>query len=346
MNLHTRTRSLGSLLPVPLVLIFGLAACASGDQHPDFDDGLYAALETDRGTIYLRLEYERTPLTVANFVGLAEGTLAYENRDAKRFYDGLTFHRVIDDFMIQGGDPLGTGAGGPGYRFPDEIVPELTHDGPGVLSMANAGPNTNGSQFFITHVATPWLDGKHTVFGAVVEGQEVVDAVQQGDVIRNLTILRIGDAAKAFQVDQARYDDLLAQARNSIQQSAEEARAETERIVAANWPDAVETASGLRYVVVQPGSGTRSPVRGQRVTVHYTGKLLDGSTFDSSVARGAPAEFMIGQLIRGMNETLMGMTEGEKRIAIIPPELGYGERGQGPIPPNAYLVFELELISF
>jgi peptidylprolyl isomerase len=212
--------------------------------------------------------------------------------------------------------------------------------------MANAGPNTNGSQFFITHVATPWLDGKHTVFGAVVEGQEVVDAVQQGDVIRNLTILRIGDAAKAFQVDQARYDDLLAQARNSIQQSAEEARAETERIVAANWPDAVETASGLRYVVVQPGSGTRSPVRGQRVTVHYTGKLLDGSTFDSSVARGAPAEFMIGQLIRGMNETLMGMTEGEQRIAIIPPELGYGERGQGPIPPNAYLVFELELISF
>ena len=347
MSHHTHPRTLAGLLPLlPASLILGLAACASGEQRPDLDDGLYAEIHTDRGTIYLQLEYEKTPLTVANFVGLAEGTIAFQNRDGKRFYDGLTFHRVIDDFMIQGGDPAGNGSGGPGYSFADEIVPGLTHKGPGVLSMANSGPNTNGSQFFITHVATPWLDGKHTVFGEVVQGQDVVDAVQQGDTIKKVTILRIGDAAQAFQVDQAQFEELLTKARGGTQRSAEETRADAERIIAANWPDAIQTGTGLRYLVVQEGSGTDSPARGQRVIVHYVGKLLDGSTFDSSVARGAPAQFMVGQLIRGFNEALMDMTKGEKRILIIPPELGYGERGQGPIPPNSYLVFELELISF
>ena len=347
MSHHTHPRTLAGLLPLlPASLILGLAACASGEQRPDLDDGLYAEIHTDRGTIYLQLEYEKTPLTAANFVGLAEGTIAFQNRDGKRFYDGLTFHRVIDDFMIQGGDPAGNGSGGPGYSFADEIVPGLTHKGPGVLSMANSGPNTNGSQFFITHVATPWLDGKHTVFGEVVQGQDVVDAVQQGDTIKKVTILRIGDAAQAFQVDQAQFDELLTKARGGTQRSAEETRADAERIIAANWPDAIQTGTGLRYLVMQEGSGTDSPARGQRVIVHYVGKLLDGSTFDSSVARGAPAQFMVGQLIRGFNEALMDMTKGEKRILIIPPELGYGERGQGPIPPNSYLVFELELISF
>lgn len=176
--------------------------------------GLYARMETTRGDILLRLEYERTPLTVMNFVGLAEGTLAHSRGEGVRFFDGLTFHRVIQDFMIQGGDPTGTGRGGPGYQFPDEFHRELRHDGPGVLSMANAGPGTNGSQFFITHVATPWLDNRHSVFGRVLRGQSVVDTIRQGDRIQRVEILRRGAAAEAFQVTRESFDQALGQARS------------------------------------------------------------------------------------------------------------------------------------
>lgn len=171
-------------------------------------DGVYARLRTSRGEILCMLEFERTPLTVCNFVGLAEGNIEARTRPGRKFYDGLRFHRVIADFMIQGGCPIGNGTGGPGYRFRDEIVPGLRHAGPGILSMANSGPGTNGSQFFITHRATPWLDGKHTVFGRVVQGQDVVDAVRQGDTIETVEIVRIGEAAMAFTADQAMFDGL------------------------------------------------------------------------------------------------------------------------------------------
>ena len=333
-----------ALLPTAIAL--ALAACASGEQRPKLDDGLYAELKTTHGTIYLKLEYQRVPLTVANFVGLAEGTIGFQNRAAERYYDGLTFHRVIPDFMVQGGDPRGDGSGGPGYTFPDEIVPDLVHDQPGVLSMANAGPHTNGSQFFITHVATPWLDGRHTVFGRVIHGQDVVNAVNPGDMIEELNILRIGAAAEAFVIDQARFDELLAQVGGGSQRAAAEERADAERIIAANWPEAMASDSGLRYLITVAGTGTGKPQAGQTVTVHYTGKLLDGTTFDSSHARGAAAEFTIGQLISGVNEALLDMVEGEQRTVIIPPELAYGTRGvPGVIPPGSFLVFELELVS-
>jgi cyclophilin family peptidyl-prolyl cis-trans isomerase len=162
-------------------------------------NGLFATFATDRGTITVALEFERAPMTVANFVALAEGRMNNTARtEGQPYFDGLVFHRVIADFMVQGGDPTGSGMGGPGYMFPDEIVPELRHDKPGVLSMANAGPGTNGSQFFITHLPTPWLDGKHTVFGHVVSGQEAVDAIQQGDRMVKVAIVRDGPAAKAF----------------------------------------------------------------------------------------------------------------------------------------------------
>ncbi len=187
------------LLSLMLVVLISLSATAQKNKYKDMEDGLYAEMKTNKGIILLKLEFEATPLTVANFVGLAEGDI---KNDAKPlgtpFYDGLIFHRVIPNFMIQGGDPLGSGMGGPGYKFKDEIVDTLKHTGPGILSMANAGKGTNGSQFFITHVATPWLDGKHTVFGHVIEGMDVVNAIGNGDKIETLTIIRVGKDAKKF----------------------------------------------------------------------------------------------------------------------------------------------------
>ena len=205
------------------VLGFALIACmltgvsgVAGDEAGSVDkeknmlaDGIYAKFVTARGDIVCILEMEKTPLTVCNFVGLAEGTIKDGKVEGSGFYDGLTFHRVIPDFMIQGGCPDGTGRGGPGYRFPDEFHPKLKHSGPGILSMANAGPGTNGSQFFITHKATPWLDNRHTVFGHVVEGQDVVDAIRGGDSLKKIEIIRCGEAAKAFKADKATFQALL-----------------------------------------------------------------------------------------------------------------------------------------
>lgn len=307
-------------------------------------DGLYAEIETSRGLIILALEFERTPLTVTNFVGLAEGRLG--NRGTKPFYNGLTFHRVIKDFMIQGGDPEGVGSGGPGYTFVDEIHPELKHDRAGTLSMANSGPATNGSQFFITHKATPWLDGRHTVFGHVVSGQKVVDSIKQGDVIKEVRILRIGTKAKGFRADQQAFDRLAGGAQKAAQGRLEEEREKVLAVIKKRWPNAQSSSSGLKYVVLKKGSGS-SPKYGNEVKVHYTGMFLDGTVFDSSVKRGEAAVFKIGQVIPGWNEALMAMKKGEKRVLIIPPDLAYGKAGYpGVIPPNSFLIFEVELLDF
>jgi peptidylprolyl isomerase len=312
----------------------------------ELPNGLYARMETSKGTIIIELEFKKTPMTVANFVGLAEGTIKHSNRSSKRFYDGLIFHRVIKDFMIQGGDPLGTGRGGPGYKFPDEFHPDLKHSGPGILSMANSGPNTNGSQFFITHKDTPWLDGAHTVFGHVEKGQDVVDATQQGDRIKSVKIIRVGSEAEAFKVTQEIFDRLIKESQKRAMELMKQARERDLALIAKQWPDAVTTKTGLKYVVHKMGSG-KSPQYGQTVTVHYTGRFLNGTVFDSSTQRGKPAVFKIGQVIEGWNEALLSMKKGEKRTLIIPPELGYGERGYpGVIEPNAFLIFDVELIDF
>ena len=309
-------------------------------------DGLYAVIDTQKGDIVIKLEYKKVPMTVANFVGLVEGELNIED-PGENFYEGLNFHRVIDNFMIQGGCPKGDGTGGPGYSFPDEFDPSLRHDGPGVLSMANTGPGTNGSQFFITHVKTPWLNDKHSVFGRVVEGQDVVNSIRQGDMINTIRIERIGDEAKKFVVTKQIFSDLV---ENAAKKAMERRRAEIEKVeneIANRWPNTVKTPSGLQYVVLKKGDGKKCPKYGQTVTVHYTGTLLDGRMFDSSVHRGQPASFKIGQVIEGWNEALQTMSKGEKRTLIIPPELGYGVHGYpGIIPPDSYLIFDVELLDF
>ncbi|MBD3316174.1 MAG: peptidylprolyl isomerase, partial [Chitinivibrionales bacterium] len=251
-------------------LIVSLLLCAFCAFSAGRDPGLYAIFETTKGTIVARLEHQKTPMTVANFVGLAEGTIENTARDkGDPYFDGLTFHRVISDFMIQGGDPTGTGRGGPGYRFGDEIHPDLKHDGPGVLSMANAGPSTNGSQFFITHTATPHLDGKHAVFGKVIEGMDVVNKIEKGDVMKTVRIERIGAEAKAFKADQEAFDTLRGSAKEATRARAEKRKQKDMAVIKEKWPNAEKNESGLMYIVTAKGTGDK-PTKSTTVKAHYT----------------------------------------------------------------------------
>ncbi len=313
------------------------------------EPGMYATITTTRGSILTRLTFQKTPLTIANFVGLAEGKIKNSAKAAGvPYYDGLKFHRVIPNFMVQGGDPEGTGRGGPGYKFPDEFRPSLRHNKPGILSMANAGPGSNGSQFFITHVPTPWLDDKHSVFGEVLQGMEVVNAIKKGDSIKTVTIHRVGEDAKAFVCDQAHFDSLLKAHANKAKRASKEAASGELETIRKQFPETQKTASGMMFVVDKEGAG-ETPSKGTTVKVHYTGRLLDGKVFDSSRRRGKPIAFPVGtgRVIPGWDEGIMMMKKGGKRTLIIPPNLGYGARGAGGvIPPNAWLVFDVELVDF
>ncbi|MCK6608233.1 MAG: peptidylprolyl isomerase [Flavobacterium sp.] len=307
------------------------------------ENGIYAKFNTSRGTILVKLTHDLTPGTVGNFVGLAEGQLENSARPmGKPYYDGLKFHRVIPDFMIQGGCPQGQGTGGPGYNFDDEFHPTLRHDGPGVLSMANAGPGTNGSQFFITHIETAWLDGKHTVFGHVVEGQDVVDAIAQGDTIDSLEIVRVGDEAQkwnaieAFRTFEGSREKRIAEQKKMAEEALEK--------LAAGFQ---KTESGLRYQIIQKGTGKQAE-KGKQVSVHYQGALENGQVFDSSYKRKQPIDFQlgVGQVIEGWDEGIALLQVGDKARFVIPSYLGYGSRGAGGvIPPDATLVFDVELMD-
>jgi peptidylprolyl isomerase len=327
--------------------------CVADTDTQQFGDGLFAKITTSRGEIIARLEYEKAPLTVCNFAALAEGKMNVSK--GGRFYDGLTFHRVISiangddqDFMIQGGDPLGNGRGGPGYSFPDEIDPSLRHDKPGVLSMANAGPDTNGSQFFITIAAAPHLDGRHTVFGQVVQGQNIVNNIIQGDRIEHVTIIRNGQQAKAFKADQKNFDRLCAEQEAANAAAIQFRRQKDTEQINAQYPDTAVSASGIRYIIQKQGSGDK-PAAGETVSVNYTGRLLSGTVFDASKLRGGPLEFQAGTggVIKGLDESVLDMLQGEIRLVIIPPELAYGQReiGGGLIPAGSFLIFEIELAN-
>ena len=306
-------------------------------------DGIYAKFTTTKGEILVELTHDKTPGTVANFVALAEGNLENEAKpQGTPYYDGLSFHRVIPDFMIQGGDPQGTGAGGPGYNFDDEFHPELKHDTPGILSMANAGPGTNGSQFFITHVETPWLDNKHTVFGKVIEGMDVVNAIAQGDAIDSLTIIRQGEAAASWNAVETFRQFNGAKAEREA--AAKKAKEDALKALSEGFES---TESGLRYQIIQKGDGPQAQ-KGQKVSVHYKGMFPDGQVFDSSYQRGNPIDFPVGEgnVIAGWDEGIQLLKVGDKARFVIPSHLGYGSRGAGGvIPPDATLVFDVELMA-
>jgi len=326
-------------------------------------EGIFATISTTKGDIVLSLEYVKAPLTVANFISLAEGknpNVKVERLKGKPFYDGLKFHRVINDFMIQGGDPDGNGTGGPGYSFKDEFVPELKFEKGGVLAMANSGPATNGSQFFITHKDTPWLNGKHTIFGHVVSGMDNVNKIVQDDIMTKITITRKGAAAKKFDAVKVIADE---------SKKEEAKKAESQKVITAKAAyfasakaEATTTASGLKYKITQKGSGIK-PAEGTTFFFHYAGYFEDGNLFDSSMAEVAKAygkydanrdaqkgyqafPFVAGKkdgMIPGFLEALDMMTDGDKAIFFLPANLAYGEKGAGGvIPPNATLIFEIE----
>lgn len=367
-----------------LIITLALAGCKSS-QYSDLGDGLFADIKTNKGDIIVRLEHKKTPVTVANFVSLAEGENPFvdEEYKDKPYYDGVTFHRIMKDFMIQGGDPTGTGSGSPGYKFMDEVNDSLVHDKKGILSMANSGPATNGSQFFITHKETSWLNGKHTVFGEVVEGLNIVDSIANveigakskptADVVMNtIQIIRNGRDAKKFDAVNVmtEYFDKEGERLAALEKEKAEKEAAVLKVkevfvamIPVEQQKAKELPSGLKILSLNEGTGEK-PKIGQKVLVMYAGYLEDGSLFDSNYkeiatkynkfdwnreqARGYEPTPMVyspeAQLIAGFKEALLSMKVGDKIRVFIPPHLGYGEQGsRNVIPPNANLVFDLEI---
>ncbi len=331
-----------------ILIVLAIIAVTPGmGQTQKLADGLYAEIKTERGTILCQLEFEKTPMTVSNFVGLAEGTLKANGQTGHRFYDGLTFHRVVAGFVIQGGDPKGDGSGGPGYEIPNETRPDLKHDAAGVMAMANSGPDTNGSQFYITMGAAAWLDGGYSVFGHVVQGQDVVNAVKEGDHMTSVRIVRVGAAAGAFTVTQKGFDGMVANAWAGVAERKKSQRTDSLALIQKQWPKLITTKSGLMYEVLKQGSGG-SPGATATVSINYKGMLLGGKVFADSSASGSAVAVQMDKLsIKGWTEALLTMKRGEKRRLVIPPELAFGSRGYSNIvPPDAFVLFELELVDF
>lgn len=354
-----------SILLLSIVTFF--ASCSK--SYDNLKEGLYADIETSKGNMIVKLEFEKVPNTVANFVTLSEGKNPFVSEEfkGKPFYDGLKFHRVIADFMIQGGDPNGDGSGGPGYKFKDEFHPDLRHSKAGILSMANAGPSTNGSQFFITHKETPWLDNMHTVFGEVVEGLEIINTITADDVIEKITIIRIGNTAKKFDAVKI-FKNYYSSVAKEIKEAEEKAKQIIEnkaKEITTLKATGTKTKSGLIYQIIKKG-GDKKPSNGTQVNVNYAGYLENGQLFDTSYEDVAklfgkfnqqraqqggytPIPSTIGnlQFIPGFIEGINMMNFGDKLMLYIPSELGYGQEGAGDvIPPNANIVFEVELLEF
>lgn len=361
-----------------IAALFSLLSC--NDPYPNLEDGIYAEFVTNKGTMTAELYYEQVPATIANFVALAEGNhpmVTDEALKGKPFYNGLIFHRVMKDFMIQGGDPQGTGRGGPGYKFHDEFVDELKHEGAGILSMANSGPDTNGSQFFITEKDTPWLNGKHTVFGKVIEGLDVIAKITavpmkqgstqpQDDIVMQVNIIRKGSAAKNFNAPAVFEAELAGLAEKRAAIAAEKAAAAAikyksyKETFEKKKAEATVLPSGLGVFWDQKGTGQK-PANGSKVKIMYAGYWETGEMFDTNVRSVAEAQEKInprspyapmemaysmqGNIIAGFKEAVMQMSVGDKITAFIPAHLAYASQGYGPILPDTDILFELELVE-
>lgn len=374
-----------------LLIAVIITAASCEDKYADVPDGIYAEIVTDKGTMFAELYYEATPLTVANYVALAEGnhpSLGVDSLKNKPYYDGLLFHRVMKGFMIQGGDFSGTGSGQVGYKFDQEIVDTLKHDEQGVLSMANAGPNTNGAQFFIMDKATPSLDGKYNVFGKVVEGLSVIDSIAAVPVnaaanhrpleevkMQTIRIIRKGKAAKKWDAVST-FENIQEEKAAAAKKAAElaEERASQAPIMkgkkaaqlvewkskATKLPD-----SDVLVYKLEEGSGVK-PALGSQIKIDYAGFFMDGTLFDTSnvdqaqiygnynvrkdqagAYRAIPVKYdpatPMGAV--GFKYAYLTMNYGDKIVAFVPSDLGYGERGAGNvIPPNTELIFEMEVL--
>ena len=356
---------------VIMTLVMTMTACE--DKYPELGDGVYAEFITNKGTFVAKLYNKATPLTVANFVDLARGKndMVDSTYKGKPYFNGLTFHRVMKDFMIQGGDPLANGLGNPGYVFPDEFVDSLKHDRKGILSMANGGPDNNGSQFFVTVKATPWLDGKHSVFGEIVIGQEIVDSISLvpttkpgdkpiDDVIMNEVniIVKGNQKIASFSDEMAEIEAEIKAKREAVEKHMTDKAVE----FATKKEEATAFESGLKMLYTTKGDGPK-PEIGQKVLVHCTGYLTNGGLFfttykdiavlyDTMNPRNPYSPMTTdyspeARLIAGFREGLLDMKVGDKTTMFIPSHLGYGEAGnpQARIPGNTDLVFEVELVG-
>ena len=348
-----------------LIALTVIISCKT--QHPDLESGLYADIQTSKGSILLKLAYDKAPITVANFVSLSEGknSKVSEEFRSKKYYNGIRFHRVIADFMIQGGDPTGSGSGGPGYRFDDEFS-DLTHKGPGILSMANAGPGTNGSQFFITHKATPWLDGKHSVFGEVIRGQEVVDSIEQNDLIEDVIIIRKGKEARQFNASMV-FTSYFEQRETKAKENEVKLNAIKQQNLLkfeALKSKSTKTASGLQYQITSKGKGT-SVKSTNNATVHYAVYFTDGTLLETSKLEIAEANNAVNMqrknanqynpiparvgpedaMIEGFKEGLRLLRMGDQAVLFLPYDIAYGEKEVQGIPPQSDLIFEVEIVS-
>ena len=372
-------------LPILIFLLLNILIVSCQDKHSDLEDGLFAEFKTTHGNMVAQLYYEKAPITVANFVALSEGNHpdVQEVFKGKPYYNGIIFHRVMDGFMIQGGDPLKTGKGGPGYQFIDEIT-NLKHDKAGVLSMANSGPATNGSQFFITEAPTPWLDGLHTIFGQLVKGIEIQDSISNVKtgianrpitdvVINELNIIRKGEAAQLFdapktwgnkdkiqeklKIDEERKMELELRRMDSL------AKLDIIKLEDYN-KKSIKQKSGLKIYVIKQGRGIK-PKNGKIVKLYADGYLTNGVLFWSNnkqineihgkydaekQGRGFydPIEMELSpdmQLIPGFKEAVYTMNVGDIIYCHIPSHLAYGSQSRGLITPNSDLNFIIHMVS-
>lgn len=339
-------------------LLIVLVSCSS-------EDGVYAEINTSKGKITAFLEYEKVPLSVANFVGLAEGTI--ENASypmGTPYYDGSVIHRVEAGHVIQGGSPPGEKNNGTGYRFPNEIHPDLSHDKAGMLNFANGGPHTNSDQWCITLGDRSYLDGDYIVFGRVTEGMDVLYRIEKGDVFESIEIIRKGKKAKAFQPNTEMFEMLIEKQWEKVNKLDQEKKGREEAIIQERWPDAIVASAGYRFRVLKEGQGENVKT-GSVLNVKYKGELFNGLHFVSSSSNGNPSfgeeaqlfAYEVGEsrLVAALDDAIQDMKVGETRILIVPSELGYGRSGfygknipgskRFVISPNTTIIYALELVD-